>query len=88
MTAPATTVPTRYLTKALKAIKDYSKVGVTFTAEDIRDTIGHGPEFSYDNDMGLAFSIARRLGIIRSAGYTTATRREAHRRVIRTWLPA
>lgn len=72
----------KQLSNIVGTIKALAAQGRKFTAEDVRAVTGTPDN---DNDMGLAFSIARRVGVIKAHGYTIANRRPAHGRVLRVW---
>jgi len=54
--------------------------GTDFTAEDVTDVVGVAPS---PNAIGSLFRSAK--GRMEAAGFTTATRAEAHGRALRVW---
>lgn len=58
--------------------------GQEFTAETVRERAGT-PLASSPNVLGSVILAASKAGRIEHVGYTEATRREAHRRVLRVW---
>lgn len=66
-------------------IEALAAIGQPFTAEDVAALVGRPTR---PNAMGAAMSAAVRRGQIRRVGYRTATRPDAHARVIAVWGPA
>lgn len=72
-------------------IETLAATGVVFTAEDVRaavtaadpDAQPHSP-----NVLPACMAGAARAGLIRTVGYTAATRQSRHASVIRTWTGA
>lgn len=67
---------------ALATIIGLSHSQELVTADDVRREMRPAP---HANMVGAAFSAARSLGFIESAGYTTSTTPSRHRGVLRTW---
>lgn len=72
---------------AEKRLAELAATGREFTAEDLRERVGH-PLGSHDNSMGPLFGAAARRGEIVHVGYQQATRPEAHARILRVWRGA
>lgn len=76
----------RWRVAAAEALDRLIARGQPFTSDDVADEVGV-PE-THPNAMGGLFSAASKQGRIETVGYTQATRKSAHARVIRVWAPA
>lgn len=87
--AAGSTVPavlaSAWKVKAAEAMEELIRYGSHFSADDLVAIAGMPPR---PNMLGGVFISARKAGLIRPAGYTQATRPEAHARVQRTWAGA
>jgi hypothetical protein len=76
--------PEDFKQKARGVISYYASLGVPFTIEDVRETLGEDP--AHFNVMGSLIAGAHRRGQIRPYGWTTAKRKERHACQLRTWV--
>ena len=67
---------------ALNTIRAFAASGLTFTADDLRNSIRPAPQ---PNDIGTVFRAARTLGIITCTGYTESKAKSRKHGVIRIW---
>jgi hypothetical protein len=65
-------------------VRELAATGVEFTAETVRERIGH-PLASHPNALGALLGSAARRGEIVAVGFVQATRPEAHARILRSW---
>jgi hypothetical protein len=72
---------------AERVVAELATSGVEFTAETVRERTGH-PLASHHNAFGAVLAAAARAGTIVPAGFATATRPEAHGRILRVWRGA
>jgi hypothetical protein len=68
--------------RACGAISAFARLGQPFDADDVR---AWACPFESPNVIGAAFSRARRAGIIRTAGVTTAKAASRHGGLVRLW---
>jgi hypothetical protein len=71
-----------YLIKASAWISQ-QPAGFIFTADDMAEAVGAPPSTGI---TGSIFRAGQRTKIISSCGYTEATRKSSHSRIIRKWI--
>jgi hypothetical protein len=76
----------RWTSAAAAAIRDLCATRDRWTAEDLRERVGHLA--SSPNALGAAISAAAKRGEIVCVGAEPATRPEAHARLLRVWSRA
>ena len=79
---PAALEDLDWSTDALAMIEAYAASGLTFSAEDLRDSMRPAPNPA---QVGTAFREAHRLGIIRPTGYKESSTPSRRHGVIRVW---
>lgn len=67
------------------AIDELARAGAVFTADDVRDRVGHALGREHTNALGGLFAAACRAGRIVPVGYRQSTRADARGRVVRIW---
>jgi hypothetical protein len=68
--------------RACDAISALARLGQLFGADDVRAWAG---PFETAKVVGAAFSAAKKRGLIRTTGVTTAKAASRHRRLVRLW---
>jgi ribosomal protein L37E len=78
-------LPPAWRVAAEHAIDTLAATGQPFSADDVRDRVGHAMGRPADNSFGGLFAKACRAGRIEPAGYTQSRRVEGRGRVLRLW---
>lgn len=68
---------------AMARIEAYAASGISFSADDLRDSLRPAPT---PNDVGTVFRAARTLGLITCAGYTESKAPSRKGGLIRLWV--
>jgi hypothetical protein len=67
---------------ALNIIRAFAASGLTFTADDLRNSIRPAPQ---PNDIGNVFQSARKAGMITCVGFRESMVPSRRRGVVRVW---
>jgi hypothetical protein len=74
-----------WLADAVEAIRSVARSRLRFTCDDVWAAMGGGEE-TYRSQMGIAFRVAKRAGLIEVDGtYLESRRAPRHRSPVRVW---